>query len=278
MCAKSVALCVINTNHSKCRGTFMEVETDAQDEINTLFEKNRQRLRLEFRGDHSHAARVFDQIIDRKMMQRLMASEEAEPSDRFQPSSKKRLNYLYGAHSDTRIYDGLSSKISQNPEDAVSLLKTVRGEYVYYRHFSANTDPKKQVDDAEIQKGRIEIFGEDGRPKLHHWSHNWDSVEPEHTGYVFQSGTNMFMLGMSAGVMRLAISNIPRKPNDLIVGIIASVRSAFPHNPFGARFVMVRKENEAIQSLLDESNPGRRAEFHRITKGEYSWLMLSYHP
>lgn len=256
----------------------MQDELNVQVEIEELFKKNRARLREDFRGDHNDAARACDPIIERKMVARLMKSEEEEPSSAFNLISKRRLNYWYGEDSDRRIYDGLSARISQNPETAASLLRTIRGEYVYYRFFSAAINPIDKVNDSTLRKGRIKIFGQDGYPQLHHWSPNWDQEEPEHQGFVFQSGLNMFMLSMSAGVMRLAICNIPNKIQDRAVGIMTSLRKDVPHNPFGARFIMVRKENTADQANLDGDTPESHVQFHDMTGAGYAWLMLSHHP
>jgi len=275
-------------------------------DFETLFLEALTRMVAEFGHDPSRARRTFDPLLTRGVVNKMLrlggvelprkestkGEDPEENNDKpLENSSKNRLIWYYNGGQDQFLYRLVSDKMGNKRPERRSFIKEVKGVYTYFRHYAPTINHRK----LEYVSGRIEISLMNEVPSFKHWSHNHSKQEPEHSGFVFHSGENMIMLGMGRKVVRLAHAELDEK--DTMVdgkvvgkarlGLVLSLRTRSPNDPFAARFIMTRT-GSPVEDLLKSTEPNTQVEengrlmgatigeraFFKITHGDYAYYML----
>lgn len=190
--------------------------------------------------------------------------------DNVGPTNQERLIYMMGLGPSTSIYRGTAALINQKPEEKRPLA-ALNGKYRYYRY-----DTPTSYSQIALRPGSFEIFTEKSSrdPTFHHRSHNWHEEHPEHSGFVFQTGGRIFLLGRGRSMLRLAICRErPDMDGVVLDGLILSLRSS-DRIAFAARFIMLREEaaNSKLLAALDNEKT-RVTTFERLTDGHKVWFI-----
>ena len=257
------------------------------------FEEARIYLKRRFE-DHNAASKAMYPLFGRDIIRNFFESEDNRAFDTTQID---RLIWYSTSQKDRMLHDILLDRIGIANSVSSQESRLLSGKYKYFRYYAPAQDPNTLV----FISGDIEIIRDSGLLKFEHNSHNYresphyEEGVPEHTGYVLKGNDNLFFIGTRSGTIRLGISERltdDKKDNSYMRGLVVSVRSAPPHDPFSARFVMVPIENEALISKLSDgsivsvfspelgrniASKAGEEEFFRITQGRYAYLMLSTH-
>lgn len=249
------------------------------------FRLARERLRIDFSGRGE--AKFLEAVISAPTITRLKKSEEEFPSHKFDPSVQERLIHGLLEHErSASLYDQLAHLMEQPEGARDDLLRDYLGEFRYFR-FAC----KGAIDDIYYVSGRIRIFKDpEGNPSFEHWSHDYASEDPEHTGLVFHYENRIYMLGTARGMMRLAIGRTLTAPKSrgYIAGLVVSVRDDPHRDPYSARFIMVHEANKLlIQRLSDESSSSEQntvggfktngeVAFGEVSRADYAWYLLTH--
>lgn len=247
------------------------------------------------------AAEDLDPLIHEDTVRRLYRSDRkgnipvkmyTDPSEiRVDDSQKDRLIWYYSDGPERFVYRRIADTIRQNPAIKKAIILDAKGDYIYFRYMlDTSTGEEKYVD------GDIKIYEQNGIPKFDHRSDEFRKSEnPEHSGPIFRGGSYLFLVGVRPNVLRLAICDAPNINDGYMTGLVVSIRSDFPNDPFAARFVMVKVDQEDLISELkdktknpqynkldengirDNSKTLGEKKFFDLTRGSYAYFMLSKH-
>jgi hypothetical protein len=259
----------------------INMDSEKRDE---KFERARVELKKEYK-DKTAAAKAMYPFFSPSTVGRLWDDKYKKKIDDI---TKDRLIKYSLLGTFTNVHGAISNLIEQRDEDEDWVKSNALGKYSYFRYFAPTGNPAELL----YVRGSIEIkLHESQVPVFEHRSHNHTESAAEHIGFVFLCSGHLYLLGKRKNVIRLAIAKMFEEPSQPMTGLVLSMRRK-QRDPFSARFVMVRDENEEqIKKLSDKGkNPNfvhgstsedgagmtkGENEFFRITNGAYSYLMLN---
>lgn len=216
---------------------------------------------------------AYRPVLSRSSIDRLRDPDWVNRSDKngkkneYSENIKERLIYCIESPKVERLYDSIGDRM-QNKNDKTILIERFVGEYTYFSPFY-----QKQTNDYKLSAGYIEILpDQDNNPSFTHRSGNWRNQEPEHVGFVYKSGSNLFLVGTTSGAIKSMTVRASSNPMEgHMTGLNLSVRASGHYDPFASKFVMVSNQNS---ELVDEltGNLDRFMELLDSRSPDYMWL------
>ncbi len=247
------------------------------------FKEARRRLLQRFKTAEE-AAKEIDPLIDEGTLKKFYN----ETDSKTRTKSKERLIWYFLGGRDREVYRYIYDKIGISREIGDISANKIVGTYKYYRYYA----PGVSLDGHQYVDGKISIYISQETICFDHRSRSFidehgESGDPEHRGFVIYGKGFIFLIGAREGVLRLIVAEAPSSGKNYMVGLVLSVRSGTPYDPFAARFVIVPDSNIELQTKLEDKSPTTlnkkkttkgEKEFFRITNGDYAYLMLALHP
>ncbi|MEM7689909.1 MAG: hypothetical protein AAF291_12880 [Pseudomonadota bacterium] len=196
---------------------------------------------------------MSQQTIDEMTGKRLIKGA-IKPSVDFSQQKQKALIWYLSGQPRHSLYDQIRGNARFLAKEAPALLEGYEGTFWSFRFFQ-----RKPNVPIELTWGKVVISNDDvsDNPVFEHWSEDYlkkegEKARAENIGLVFKANSLLFFPGVRDNVLRLAVAKTYQKGGKregFLSGALVSVRND-GSDPFGARFIMVHEDNDALTKKL----------------------------